>query len=637
MTAFVDTARARNWVSLGALLLAASMSGACNRSATEGTPAPVASASATAPAAGPSGYFRAGEHPGYAVDLKSELTLTGDAPSDAEGSKVKLQLSGNLHLFVRSSTAGNAELGGVLSDAKLAGSSTGQADLEQLGRDIQTPFLFSLDAGRLGDVRVQPGLSTYAVSILRTLAAALQFPVAPAGGKWSAEESDATGPYVAEYEALQQPGQYAKRKLRYGAIAEVKPQAGGVMPDGMRAVSPTVTESKGEVRVADHRLSALSYEESVELAMLSSVPAKSHSQWALTAAELPPLAAEPDWKQLDARLTRLTAGKPYSNPAESASFDRARIGKLTFEAVALELEKAERERKPSTSPNLVKDTPREAQLFSVLMAMFRRGDHDIKLAEQRIEKGSNISLRLLNALMASGGAESQPALLRIATSKKVKVDLRQSAVRTMVRLRGASAATVDKLLELLADPDLRINASYALGAMARGLRESGDGERSRQITARLLQQLAESKDDVLRIATLHGLANDGDNEALDGIRPLLTGEDVPTRMAAAQALAAMTSDEAESLLIERLEKEERTSVRSAFLDACKARRPTPRVIAAIQKVAFSAPDAHGRIEAARALAGWLPSRPELRSTLERIAKEDKEPKVREVVERLLGA
>ena len=629
-------ARVLERVNLVAILLAASVTGACSRGAAEGTPAPAASASATAPAATPSSYFGAGEQPGYAVELKSDLTVAGDAPANADNN-VKLQLIGKLHLFVRSSTAGNAELGGVLFDADLAGTSSGQMDLEQLTRDIQTPFLFTLEAGRLGDVRVQAGLSTYAVSILRTLAAALQFPVAPAGGKWSVEESDATGPYVAEYEALQQAGQYAKRKLRYGAIAEVKQHSLGVAPPALGAVTPTVSESKGEVRVTDHRLSSMSYAESVEVAMLGAVPAKSNSQWDLSAAELPPLAAEPDWKQLDARLIRITAGKPYSNPTESANFDQARIGKLTFEAVVLELEKAERERKPSPGASLAKDTPREAQLFSVLGAMFRRGGRDIALAVQRIQKGSNISPRLIDALTSSGGAESQPALLQVASDHQVKLELRQAVVRSMVRLRAASPATVDKLSGFLGDPDLRINASYALGAMARRLRESGDGERSRQITTRLLQQLAESKDNALRMATLRGLANDGDNEALDAIRPLVSGEDVSMRMVAAQTLAAMTSNAAESLLVERLEKEERTSVRSAVLDACQARRPTPPVIAAVQKIALSAPDAHGRIEAARALGRWMSVRPELRATLERMAKEDKEEKVRQVVEGLLGA
>jgi HEAT repeat protein len=613
---------------LPTIVLGAWLLSACNRASVEDKQSAAPSASATS-AAAPS-YWQTSEHPGYDLVLKSELNLNGDA---SNGSSVKLELRGKLHLFVRSSDDGTAALGALLTDADLAGSNAEQVDLQHLSSEIQTPFLFSLESGRLGDVRVQAGLSTFAVSILRTVAAGFQFPTKPPqSGLWSAEESDATGPYVAEYKALPEPGHYSKHKVRYGGVAALKPKPFMGDHDALGAVTPSVVESTGEITLASQHLSTISYSERLEVSMLSAAATKSHSEWTLSALDLP---------QLDARLIRLVPGKPYANPAERADLDPARIGKLTFETTVAELEKAERERKPAQNPTAAelesKDSAREAQLFSVLGALFRQDKKNIALAVQRIERGSNVSLRLLNALVSSGAPESQPALLQVATDKKVKADTHKAAVRSMLRLHAPLPATVERLTQLLDDPDLRVNSTYVLGAMARRLREAGEGERSRSITTRLLEQLSASKDDALRIATLHSLANDGDNEALSAIRPFVVGEDSSLRMAAALALAAMTSDEAEQLLIERLETEEKTSVRSAVLDACQARRPTPKLIAATEKVALLAPDPHGRIEAARVLARWLPERPELRATLERIAKDDKEEKVRQAAEGLLGA
>jgi HEAT repeat protein len=225
--------------------------------------------------------------------------------------------------------------------------------------------------------------------------------------------------------------------------------------------------------------------------------------------------------------------------------------------------------------------------------------------------------------------------LHIAQAPKNKLELRKAAAGSLQRVRAPLEPTVAGLVALLDDAPLRTTATYVLGAMSRYLRSSGETERASRITVRLLQQLEQAKDDKERVATLHGLANTGDNQALAAIRPFVAHEDSSLRMAAAQTLAAMTSTEAESLLAERLEKEAATSVRTAVLNACAARAPTTRLIAAVEKISSAAPDPHGRIEAVRVLGRWMSSHPELRTSLEQIAKNDKEVKVREAAERLL--
>jgi len=137
------------------------------------------------------------------------------------------------------------------------------------------------------------------------------------------------------------------------------------------------------------------------------------------------------------------------------------------------------------------------------------------------------------------------------------------------------------------------------------------------------------------MTVLRGIANSAFVGAIDAVRPYLVDPDPSVRLAAVQALRRMDSPDAQTLIAERLERDETSKVRVAALEAASFGAGSPTLRDAVARTATSAGDAHSRLEAVRLLRQWLPRYPGLRATLERAAKDDTEPKVREAAQAAL--
>src|SRR5690606_35387394 len=157
----------------------------------------------------------------YRLELESNISLA-DSPMMA------FSMKGDLALHVRSLEKGVVEFAASLPSSEFETLDAEQNAQFQVVRDeLRRPFAFKLTNGRLSEVRLPPKWSTFAGSIARTVAAALQFSKPPSGAQpaaaWTAREVDATGEYDVEYQLVQgEPSgrtKVSRRKLRYDTIA----------------------------------------------------------------------------------------------------------------------------------------------------------------------------------------------------------------------------------------------------------------------------------------------------------------------------------------------------------------------------------------------------------------------------------
>jgi hypothetical protein len=93
-----------------------------------------------------------------------------------------------------------------------------QPEFDKVAEQIKgTGCFFTLSGGRVKDMYAPRGLSAIAANTYREIAAALQFArTVPSTDRYTAEEYDTTGQYVAEYQLDHASGVWNKRKLRYG-------------------------------------------------------------------------------------------------------------------------------------------------------------------------------------------------------------------------------------------------------------------------------------------------------------------------------------------------------------------------------------------------------------------------------------
>ena len=128
---------------------------------------------------------------------------------------------------------------------------------------------------------------------------------------------------------------------------------------------------------------------------------------------------------------------------------------------------------------------------------------------------------------------------------------------------------------------------------------------------------------------LRAIANSWYDAALPRVVPLLDDKREEIRAAATWAMQSMLDPGVDQLIAKRLTTDESNQVRSAALDAARVRQPSDPLARALSDVGIGTTDAHVRYQAVELMLRWLPARPDLRPALEKIARNDNEPRVRE--------
>jgi HEAT repeat protein len=580
----------------------------------------------------------------YAYDLKLRTSV-----KFGEGANVfDFDLAGLVQITPTSVTPDVATLFVALANPKIVSRVPGsEPEFDKVAAQLaSTGTFFTFSGGRLVEMRAPHGLPSTAATIYREIACAFQFArTKRPSDRYTAEEYDTTGQYEAEYTFDQSRGIWHKQKLRYTAILAAK-----TMPANVPGrLVPQVDQSDGDIRLfSDGRAQRIDLRNRVSV---SGAQQPVHSSTSISLEVGPSEPARqpaPDWNALMSRMDRTGADDPPGAKAPIESLDKARIAGMTFEkAVARFEEIAKEDRKGVVSSingaaldadekaRQEQRTQEESRLFLALSAILREQPEAVSKAIQKIKTGSPAADVLIEALSAASNAKTEGVLVDLLNSKGTDPGLRDRIVMALTRTPRPEQRAIDTLKGLLKKDPFSESALLGLGTYSRRLRESDAVDQANEIGALLVDRLRSADNTEDRLTVLRAISNSGYSPAMPLVIPFLTDRQELVRIDAVQALQSMKDVRVDEILIERLNSDPSRDVRISALGAAKVREPSEALAHAVETAAQREPDSRVRFRAVELLAAWGPSRPDVRSTLEQIARNDVEARIRDLARNAL--
>lgn len=577
-----------------------------------------------------------GKQYSYAVKLSTQVSF------DGKSAGFDFDLAGNVDVDVASTDEQSALLYLSFSDAKVVNRVPGsRAELDRMTTELRRSGAFiTLRGGLSTTLDVSPELSDMTMSTYRQLGAALQFAHARGDAtKYSAEEYDATGKYLAEYQ--RSGGVWQKRKASYSSLLGLQALPGS---DGL-TITPHLFASSGEVRLsADGRPESVKVMDELGLKGATS-PLRSKVSLELTTRGV---TADPghDFEALRAATQRIASSEPLRRLADSHSLDDARIGNLDFETILAELEHRHAVRKDRTTQaddTTIRTTgaidesevQADSRRFMALAAIFRKDPGAIKKAEAQIRRKSVAAGDLLDALSSASTPEAQRSLVGLLGTKGIDKESRARVVFSLARLPEPTSDATRALRVVAEDEPFNSNALYGLGTHARLYRDAGKRAQAKEIGEFLVGRLRLADDSSTRSLVLRAIANSGYDGALPEVLAKLSNRDEDVRVAALRAVQSMLDPRVDELLARFLRTDSSEKARLSAIESAALREPSKPLVTALELAATEDGDPHVRYSSVELLGRWLPQRPELRAALETVARNDDEPKVRERAKALL--
>ena len=627
-------ARGRAGTLAGCLVVAA-----CARP-TPGEPAgplPTAAASAAAPAPDPRTYgWEAGQWYAYDLKLTTRVSFGGDSDT------FDFDVTGPVQVTPTVVSPDAVTLYVAIADPKITSRVPGsQASLDKVAAELRaTGCFFGLSGGRVTDMRAPRGFPAMAANTYREIGAAFQFAhTVPATEQYTSDEYDTTGQYAAEYLFDRGEGLWHKRKKRYFAILAAKNAPIGAPGK----VVPQIDESDARVRLfPSGRPQEVDSKNTVTLGG-AQLPVHSVTSVSLKAgASEPAKRPGPDWESLMAGMARTPADEPYGTEATLESVDAARMKGMTYDKAVAALERIASEKggvvlssvngaplDPAEQAKRERATEDKSRAFIALSAIFREQPQTIPLAIRRIREKSPAASTLVSALSAASTAASQRALVELANAKTTDPAMRDQVLASLSRTQRPDTKAIAAMKALLVADPFSEEGLLALGTYSRRLRDAGDTTQAEEIGALLVGTLKAATLQTDRLTALRAITNSGYAPALPYVVAALSAGEVEVRAAAVRSLQAMHDPKVDDILAERLRTDPASDVRISALTAVKVRSPTDVLAGAVENAAVSADDPHVRYRAVELLASWIDARPDIRPTLERIAGNDAEGRIRD--------
>jgi hypothetical protein len=620
-------------------LIAASSCAAPGAQTSRDQPAPVASVAPARPAlvtpTRTRGYAQ-GERYRYAAKLSTAVRFHQDQ------TVFDFDLVGHVELTPVSITAEEVCLYATMEDARVVNRTPEkEEELEQLTRELRASGgFFTLSGDRLSELRVPEALSPMAATVYRHVAAGLQFAHAPDDSRrYTVEEYDATGRYLADYERGATSNVWRKSKQRYTKLLSHTASA----DVSTSAFLPEIVRSQGEVR-----LTANGRPEHVKLIdelilKGAQVPVASTVGIELEAKPPLPVRGTPDLASLLTRTRRYLAEEPVADPTAARALDDARIGTLDFDTIVRELEKLSRAQKPvvvSDDPAAVTHDPtddaskrettaEEARLFGALAALFRKEPGAVTRAAALVRAKSPVASVVMDALGSASTPEAHRALASLLAAKSGDAETRGRIIHALARVRKPTAEATLALKSVLEKEPFQAGALYGLGTHARLLRDDGRTAEASALGEFLTARLTRAVGRPSLVTVLRAIANSGYDGALARVRPYLDDERDAVRSAAVRALQSMRDPSVDRLIAARLGDDASKDVRLSAIAAARLREPNDALANAVAGAGSNAAEPHIRYRAVETMARWVTKRPALRDTLERIARNDTEERIRE--------
>jgi HEAT repeat protein len=146
----------------------------------------------------------------------------------------------------------------------------------------------------------------------------------------------------------------------------------------------------------------------------------------------------------------------------------------------------------------------------------------------------------------------------------------------------------------------------------------------------LAGQLGRAKIQMDVVTALRGIANSGFVGALPKVTPFLNDDRESVRVAAVRALQSMRDPRVDDILATRMRTDGSNDVRVSAIVAAQVRDPSQELAQGLVGASTESTDPTVRYRAVELMTRWLSKRPDLKPTLESIAKTDQEARVRDL-------
>jgi hypothetical protein len=274
-------------------------------------------------------------------------------------------------------------------------------------------------------------------------------------------------------------------------------------------------------------------------------------------------------------------------------------------------------------------------VFLALSALLRQKPSTVNEIVRAIRAKSPASFALADALGNASSPDAQKALVVLIDEKGLEPKLHGRLINALTRTPMPTAASVTALKSLLKKDSFNRRAIYGLGTYAFRLRDAGEAKRAAEIGEFLLERLSLAKVPVQQVTVLRGIANSGYTAALPKVVPYLGSREERVRVAAVRALQSMKDPEVDGILATRMKTDVSNDVRVSAIVAAQQREPSAVLSNGLSTAATDASDATVRFRAVELMTRWLSKRPDLRATLERVARQDGEVRVRDLAKAAL--
>lgn len=553
----------------------------------------------------------------YAAELTSDSTLS----SQGGKTTIRAHLRGRLEV-VPSGAPGDGErvLCAFGDDAELTLTIDGHAAGDDAKRralleHLRTPFYVTRDgSGRVRMFEFHRDVDAFSRGIARTVFTSSQVVLGTAE-RWSSDESDATGDYVAEYRR-EASGAITKTKRGYTALHTAgAPQA---------AAGKVTTQGGATFVLSEGGVETLELSEDLALTPEPSLPAGSTT----TKLSLRRVADAP---------------RPHIVPPTDDDLQAVGVDAVSGDSGRLADERlvagATIEQLLASLGSPAADDRARAHAQAQLAAGLRTRPGDVAAAVTAVQRahGAGDAGPVLAALGAAGTVEAQQALATLAEDRSLPVDVRTHAVVSLGQCAEPTAATIDALGASVDDPqpDVRTAATLGLGTAATNVR-AADPDRADDVVDDLLAALGQATTPEQKALALQALGNAGSDRAFGAIEGALADDSVLVRAAAAGALRFLSAPGVDPLLDAVMKRDPGAEVRSSAMEAVRFRSVAAH-LAALGWVLRKELSVPLRVEALGLVGSLAAADPQARALVAASAESDDDTQVRAAASAILAS
>ena len=559
----------------------------------------------------------------YGLMLTNQITMI--SPSTNTQNTLGIAVNGTLALAVIEKNYETMVVRAELEDIRVTVDTNNSESAEKIAlaaklrTDLVTPYYLTLEPdGRIQSIRLSSKVSSNAASLIRSMAAHLQF-IQPQRNKqsWEVNEQDQTGEYQAHYQKLAQ-GIYEKHKRAYQKIAT---------PQGL-----VETSEIGDYQIAskstfqferDTRLKSITVAETVHATIMDNITVETQQDMELTLKDTDHVYAQiADWQyektQLAAsKLATIAPGEDPHYKHQEKLLGDADMVTLMAELRSLDLSTA--------SDQAVNQAMRRlTALFAVHPEAAQQA-----LAEFKSELSLEQASILAGALASAETPQAQDALSEVALLDELESNVRNSAVALLGLSENPTGATIDTLLTLQKSEDIALSSSanLALGSVAESIAELNP-EVAEDIMTSLLQDLQDSESDETLQLSLEALGNSGDSRMIPAVKTVLEEGSEDMRASGVEALRFVNTPEAVELIANTVTRDADTHVRQAAIRAMDYQSIEP-FLPSLNEVARNDEDSSVRLQVVDRAGERLSTFPEGQELLAWVAENDSDSNVRE--------